>query len=105
MTVRSAGGGTEIDLVLDVASAETGPSLLAEPERSLLLALYQDGRLVSAAVRPFAVTLDANGIAQAAVSAELSGGGDTLRIFLLGEGGGLVPLSEPSFCELEVAGA
>lgn len=105
VTVRSAGGGTEIDLVLDVASAETGPSLLAEPERSLLLALYQDGRLVSAAVRPFAVTLDANGIAQAAISAELSGGGDTLRIFLLGEGGGLVPLSEPSFCELEVAGA
>ena len=104
LAVRDVNGGTEIDLVLDMASASQVPSLLAQPERSLLLALYENGVLKAVMFQEFAVELDANGIAQVSVSATLQGSGDELRIFLVGEGAALVPLSEQAAYELEVAG-
>ena len=100
-TVETAGGSTVLHLVLDMASAGQAAASRALPERSLLVALYEDGRLQSVSFREFDVTLDANGIAQVEVSAALSGSGDELRLYLLGEGGALIPLSEQTSYLLE----
>ena len=100
-TVETAGGSTELHLVLDMASAGQTAVSRTLPERSLLVALYEDGRLQSAELQAFDVELDANGIAQVEVSAAFSGSGDELRLYLLGEGGALIPLSEQTSYLLE----
>lgn len=100
------GEQTRVDAVLDLASAQAPTAALrtlsAGDGPSLLVTFYENGRMKSLSRQDFAVEADKNGIAQVSVSAACGGTADRFRVFLLGEGGTLVPLAEDAWFELEV---
>ena len=100
------GAGTAVEAVLDLASAQDLTALVsysAEDAPSLLVAFYEDGRMKTLSRQEFSVEMDKNGIAQITVSASCAGTADRFRVFLLGEGGTLLPLAEDTWYDLEVS--
>ena len=100
------GAGTAVEAVLDLASAQDLTALAsysAEDAPSLLVAFYEDGRMKTLSRQEFSVEMDRNGIAQITVSASCAGTADRFRVFLLGEGGTLLPLAEDTWYDLEVS--
>ena len=106
-TVVVANGQTAVETVLDIAAARTQAvrtrSVL--PDHSLLLVFYEGDAMKAVSLQDFSVALDENGIAQIAVSASCAGTADAIRVFLLGEGGALVPAAEHICYDLEVSGS
>ena len=109
-TVTFRGDGqTQVEAVLDVAAAQLPSNPLArsafagtDAPRSLMVAFYEGGQLKSLSQQELAITLDENGIAQITLSAACAGTADQLRLFLLGEGGTWIPLSEDLWYQWEV---
>ena len=108
-TVTVDAGGTAVEAVLDLASARDPAATLntldAGDGPGLLVVFYENGQMKSLSRQELAVDLDANGIAQIAVSAVCDGTADQFRVFLLGEGGTLIPLAEDAWFDLEVSAA
>lgn len=100
--VTAAGGQTKLEAVLDVAAARSQSTQRSLTGENLLVVFYDNGRMKSLSQQDFAVSLDPNGIAQVTLSASCAGTADQFRVFLLGEGGALLPLAEDACYELEV---
>ena len=100
--VTAEGGQTRLEAVLDVAAARGQGTQRSLTGENLLVVFYEDGKMKALSRQDFTVSLDPNGIAQVTLSASCAGTADQFRVFLLGEGGALLPLAEDASYKLEV---